>query len=103
MDPHASEIVTQKVIEGISREETQAVWNPVGLVSGIIEIGFGSLPQVTDGFSALLIGPGPDSQSDAIESVRRILLKDIGVMNTVRLTSSCANLNIVRETSLWIH
>jgi hypothetical protein len=44
VNPHSSEVVSEKVVNGIPREERQAVRNPVGFVWVVIEIGLGSLP-----------------------------------------------------------
>jgi len=100
VNPHTPEVVTQQVVQGVPGEETQAVRNPVSLVGVVVKVGFGLLAQLADGLRTLLISTGPDAQRDTVESVRRVLLQDEGVMTTVRLALSCADLDIVRETSL---
>lgn len=38
VNPHPTEIITQQVVEGISRKEGQAVRNPVSLIRRIVEV-----------------------------------------------------------------
>lgn len=102
MDPHTPEVVTQQVVEGVSREETQAIGDPVDLLRVIVEIGLGLFAEFTDSFGTLLVGSGPDTQSNAVKSVGRILLQDEGMVGTVRLGLAGTNLNIVRETGLVV-
>lgn len=56
VNPHAPEVVTQQVVEWVPGEEGQAVWNPVCLISVVVEVGLGPLPEVADSFGALLVG-----------------------------------------------
>jgi hypothetical protein len=100
VDPHAAEIIAEQVVERIAREEAQAVRNPVGLISGIVKVRLRALPEVADGLGALLISTRPDAQRDPVESVARVLLQDVGVVNAVRLASARANLNVMGEASL---
>lgn len=100
VNPHASQIISQEVVERITRQERQAVGDPVRLIRVVVVVALGPLAKVADGLGSLLIGSRPHSQADSVECVRRILLKNEGVMNAVRLASACANLDIVREAGL---
>lgn len=100
VNPHATKVVTEKVVKWISRQEGQAVWDPICLVAIFVEVGFGPLAEVPDGFGALVISSRPDSKCNAVESVCRVLLEDERVVNTVWLAATSADLNIVWETCL---
>jgi len=100
VDPHSTKVITQKIIKRISRKERQAVWDPVGLIRRIIEVGFGPPPKVANGLCTFLICPGPHPESNTVKSVGGILLQNERVMHTVRLIASRADLYIVGETSL---
>lgn len=100
MNPHAPEVVTEKVVERVAREERQAVRDPVLLLRVIVEVGLRPPPQLTDRLGPLLIGARPDTQADTIERVRRILLEDEGVVDTMRLGAAGANLDVMREAGL---
>jgi hypothetical protein len=100
VDPHASEVITQEVVKRVSGEEGQAIRNPICLIWRVIEIRFGPPSQIANGLCTFLIRSGPNSQSDTIEGVRRVLLKNERVVYTVRLAATSANLNIVWETGL---
>lgn len=100
MNPHASEVVAEQIVEGISREERQAVWDPVRLIRVIVEVGFGALPEVADCFGSLLVGSGPHAQANTVQRLGRVLLENKGMVNAVRLAASGADLYIVGETSL---
>jgi hypothetical protein len=100
VNPHASKVVAQQVVQRISGQERQAVGNPVDLIRVVVEIGLGPLPQVADRLGTLLVRSGPDPKADTVERVRGILLQNEGVVNTVRLASAGANLYIMREASL---
>ena len=97
VDPHATEVVTQQIVEGIPGEEAQAVRNPVGLVRVIIEVRLRLLAQLADCLCALLVGTGPNAQRDTVQSVRRVLLQDERVVCTVRLALAGTDLHVVRE------
>jgi hypothetical protein len=100
VNPHATKIIAQKIVQGIAGKEAQAVGDPVGLVRVVIKVGLGLLAQFTNGLGALLVGTGPDAQRNTVQSVRRILLEDKGVVGTVRLALASANLDIVGEACL---
>lgn len=100
VDPHAAQVVAEQVVEGVSREEGQAVWDPVCLVGGVIKVGLGPLAEVPDGLGALLVSPRPDSERNTVEGVGGVLLQDERVVHAMRLASSSANLHIMREASL---
>ena len=55
VDPHASEIVTEQVVEWVPREEAEAVWNPVSLASRVVVVGLCTLAQFTDGICTFLV------------------------------------------------
>jgi hypothetical protein len=38
VDPHPSKIIAQKVVKRIPGKERQAVWDPISLISGIVEV-----------------------------------------------------------------
>ena len=69
MNPHAPEVVAQQVVQGISRQETKAVWDPVGFIGIVIEIWFCLLAKLPDGLCTLLIRTGPDPECDTVEGV----------------------------------
>jgi hypothetical protein len=100
VNPHASKIVSKEVVERITRQERQAVRDPVCLIRVVVVVALSPLTKVADGLGSLLIGSRPHSQADSVECVRRILLKNEGVMDAVRLASACANLDIMREAGL---
>jgi hypothetical protein len=100
VNPHTTEVVTQKVVERISRKEGKAVWDPVRLIGVVVKVGLGSLPQVANGLGSLVISSRPHAQRDTVESLGRILLQNEGVVDAVRLAATGANLNIVREACL---
>lgn len=101
VDPHATEVVAQQVVQRIPREERQAVRNPVGLLGVVIVVGLGSLSQVADRLSSLLVGSGPHLQADAVKGVRGVLLQDKGVVYAVRLAAAGTNLDIVGKACLY--
>ena len=102
VDPHASKVITQQVVERVSRQETQAVRDPVGLVGRVVEIRLCLLAQIPDGLCTLLICSGPDTEGNSVQGVRGVLLQDEGVVNAMGLALACAYFNIVRETSLLV-
>lgn len=69
VDPHTSQIIAQKIVKRISGKERQAVWNPIGLVCGIVEVRLCSSSKVANGLGTLLICSRPDSESDAVKGV----------------------------------
>ena len=100
VNPHSTEVVTEEVVEGISGQETQAIRDPVCLVSNISVVWLCLSAQFADGLCALLIGSGPDTEGDAVESMLRVLLKDERMMDAMRLAATGADFDIVREASL---
>ena len=100
VNPHSSEIIAQKIVKRVSGKERQTVWDPISLISGIVKICLGSPSEVANRFRALLICSRPDSESDAVKRVRRILLKDERMVYAVRLAASSADLYVVRKASL---
>ena len=101
VNPHATEVVAQQVVERVSREEGQAVWNPICLVTILVKVGFGPLAQVSDGFGTLVISSRPNAKCNAVKGVCRVLLEDERVVDAVWLAAACADLNIVWETCLF--
>lgn len=102
VDPHASEIVTQQVVERVTGEEAQTVRDPVGLVRLLIVVGLGTLAKVANSLSALLISTRPDTESNTIESMAGILLKNERVVNAMWLTATSADFDVVGKASLEI-
>ena len=102
MNPHAAEIIAQQIVEGIPREEAQAVRDPVCLVRRVVIVSLSALAKVTNRLSTLLIGPRPDTKGDTVEGMRGVLLKDKCVVNAVRLALACANLDVMREACLRV-
>ena len=100
MNPHAPQVITKEIVERVARQETEAVRNPVRLASIIVEVGLRPLAQFTDSSSPLVVGPRPDFKSNTIEGLRGVLLKDIGVVDAVRLCPAGADFDIVWEASL---
>lgn len=101
VNPHASKVIPEQVVERVARQETQAVWNPVRLLGTVVEIRLGAFSQVADGLGSFLVGAGPDAESNSIEGMRRVLLENKRVMDAVGLTLAGANLDVVRETCLY--
>lgn len=100
VNPHAAEVVTQKIVERIPGKERQAVWDPVGLIGVVVVVRLSPLPQIPDRLRPLLVGPRPDAQANSVKRVGRILLKNESVVDAVRLAPASADLNIVGETGL---
>jgi len=98
VDPHATEVITEQVVKGISGQKAETVRDPICLARGVVVVRLGPLAEFTDRLCALFVGARPDSQSNAIESVRRILLEDESVMNAMRLAGTGADFDIMRET-----
>lgn len=70
VDPHAAEVVAQKVVQRIPRKKAQAVRNPVSLARSVVVIRLGPLAELTDGIGTLFISTRPDAKCNAVESVR---------------------------------
>lgn len=100
VDPHASKVIAKEVVEGVSRKERQAVGDPVGLVGVVVKVRLRTSSEITNRLSSLLVGARPDAKADTVKGVRRVLLEDEGMVNAVRLATTSANLDIVREASL---
>ena len=100
VDPHSTQVVAEKIVQRAARQEAQAVRDPVGLAGSVKVIGFSTLAKVANGLRALVISTRPDAKSDTVQCVRRVLLEDECVMDTVRLAGTGADLNIVREAGL---
>jgi hypothetical protein len=100
MDPHTAKVVTKKVVERVSRQETQTVWNPISVVGAIIKVTFGAASKVADGVCALLVGTRPDSERDTIKGVGGVLLEDKRVVDTVWLSSTDTDFDIVGKAGL---
>lgn len=100
VDPHTAKIVAKQVVKRVARKEAQTVWNPVSVVGRVVVILFGLLTEVPNSISSLLVSARPDAESNAVESVCRILLQDKGVVDTVWLAGPGADLDVVRETGL---
>lgn len=69
MNPHAPEVVTQQVVQGVSGEEAQTIGDPVGLVGVVVEVRLGLLAQFPDGFRAFLVGARPHPEGNAVQGV----------------------------------
>lgn len=76
VDPHATEVVAEKVVKGVSRKETQAVGDPVCLAGVVVIVGLCASSQLADCLGTLLVCAGPDAEGDTVESVGRVLLED---------------------------
>ena len=74
VNPHATEVVAKKVVNRVSGQERQAVWDPICLVAILVKVGFGPLAKVSDGLRTLIICSRPDSQCNAVKCVCRVLL-----------------------------
>lgn len=55
MNPHTTEVVTEKVVKWIPRQEGQAVWDPICLVAIFVEVGLGPPAKVPDGLGTFVI------------------------------------------------
>jgi hypothetical protein len=102
VDPHATEVVSEEVVERIAGEKAQAVRNPVRLIGRFVVVWLRPLPEVADGLRTLLVCTRPDTQSNSIESVARILLEDERMVDTVRLGPASADFDIVWKTCLTL-
>jgi hypothetical protein len=100
VDPHPAQVVAKKVVKRVARQEAQAVRNPVSLAGSVEVVRLSALAKVANGFRALVISTRPNAKSDTVQRVRRVLLEDKCMVNTVRLASSSADLNIMREACL---
>ena len=100
VNPHTSQVVSQKVVERIAGEKAQTVWDPVGLLGRIIEISLRPLSKVPDGLCTFLICAGPDTKGNSIKRMGRVLLENEGMVNTVWLASASADFDVMRKTSL---
>lgn len=100
VNPHTTEVVAEQVVQGIAREEAEAVGDPVCLLWIVVEVGLDSLSQIANGLGPLLVGARPDTERNTVQSVGGILLQNKRVMYAVRLASASANLDIVREACL---
>jgi hypothetical protein len=101
VNPHATQVIAQKVVQRVTGEEGQAVRDPVGLFRVVIVVGFGPLSQIPDGFGSLLVSPRPDAQANTVQGVRRVLLEDERMVSAVGLVPASTDFHIVRETSLF--
>lgn len=70
MDPHSAEVISQKIVERVARQEAQAVRDPVRLIGVVVVVGLGFLAQFANGVGSLFIGTGPYFEGNAVESVR---------------------------------
>ena len=102
VDPHAAEVVAEQVVQRVSREERQAVGDPVLLIRIVVEVGLRPLPQLANRLSPLLIGSRPDAQADTVQGMRRVLLEDKSVVDAMRLAPASANLDVVRKAGLQL-
>ena len=100
VDPHASKVVSQKVVERVPGQEAQTIRYPVCFVGRVVVVGFCSLAQATDSFSALLIRTRPYPEGNAVQGVRGILLQNERMMYTVGLASASTYLDIVGKACL---
>ena len=100
VDPHATKIVAEEVVEWVARQETQTVGDPVSLAWGIEVIRFCAPAEITDSLCTLVVGTRPDTKGNAVQSVRLVLLKNKRVVHAVRLAATSADLNIMWETCL---
>jgi hydroxymethylglutaryl-CoA reductase len=100
VDPHSTEIISQKIVEGVAGQEAQAVRDPVRLIGVVVIVGLGLLAQFANSVGSLFISTGPYFEGDAVESVRGILLENKRVMDAMRLRFAGADFDIVRETGL---
>lgn len=103
VNPHSSQIVSQQVVQRVSRQETQAVRDPISLFSGVIEVGLCPSSQVANRLRSFAVGLRPDPESNAIKRLRRVLLEDERVVDTVWLAPACADFDIMREARLQIY
>lgn len=100
VDPHTTEVVSEEIVQGISGEERQTVWDPVSLIRSVKVVWLGPLAQIANGLGALLVGTGPNAKGNAVEGMGGILLEDEGVVDAVGLAFAGANFDIVREAGL---
>jgi len=100
VNPHAPQIITQQIEQRIPRQEAERIGDPVSLIGSIVIVGLVPFSQFPNRLRPLVIGPRPYSQSNSIERVRGVLLKDKCVVDAVWLRAAGANLDIVREANL---
>lgn len=101
VNPHTTQVVTEQVVERISRQKAQAVWDPVCLVSHVSVVWLGLSAKLTDRLSTFLVRSGPDSQGNAVECMLGVLLQDECMVNAMGLAASSADLDIVGKASLF--
>jgi len=102
VDPHTTQVVTKKVVQRVTRQEAQAIRDPVGLARSVEVVRLGAFAKVTNGLRALVVSAGPNAKGDTIQRVRGVLLEDKSVVDTVRLAGSSADLDVVREARLQL-
>ena len=100
VNPHASKVVAQEIVEGIPREETEAIRDPICFISHVVIVCFRLASEVSNRVSPLLIGARPDSKGNAIERVLGIVLKYKRVVQALRLASASDQLDVMREACL---
>jgi hypothetical protein len=87
-NPHSLQIIGKKVEQWITRKKAQSrvsqlmkdirIRNPVILTlkSECRKTRFRTLPQLGDSLLSFIVRPGPYSEGDTVESMRRVLLND---------------------------
>ena len=69
VDPHSAKVVTEQIVEWVSREEGKTIGDPVCLVGRIVEVRLGPLAKVPYSLGTLLIGPRPDAERNTVQSM----------------------------------
>lgn len=69
VNPHAAKVVAKEVVKWVARQETQAVWDPVGFARVVEVVWLCAPAEVTNSLRALVVGAGPDAKCDTIQGV----------------------------------
>jgi hypothetical protein len=100
VNPHSSQVITQQVEERVARQKAERIRNPVRLVRRVVVIRLISLSQLANRLCSLIIRSRPNPQGNSIKRMRRVLLQNKSMVNTMRLCATGTNLDIMRKTSL---
>jgi hypothetical protein len=61
VNPHASEVISQKVIERVPGKKTETIRDPVGFIARIIKVWLSPFSEISNGFGTLFIGARPNA------------------------------------------
>lgn len=70
VDPHSAQVVAEKIVQRVARQEAQAIRDPVGFARSVKVVRFSALAQVANGLRTLVVSTGPNAKSDTVQCVR---------------------------------